>query len=202
MKRLLPILFILGCSSANQFLSRDMINQLRDANAVLTVGEGAQCSGVVVGEHLILTAAHCLMRCEEPTVMIRIAGVGTDAAPLRCDVENDIGLIRTERRLPNPRWLASTPAVVGDLVYTVGNPILPGGISIGLVSMGLVSGHDGNQMVLGLFVMPGSSGGAVYNSKGQVVGVVVSMIMTVMGPVVGVAYATPLGPIRKLIEGE
>jgi hypothetical protein len=90
------------------------------------------------------------------------------------DKVRDLALLNVEATAPTLRLADSGPAEVGDNVYAVGNPE---GLE-GTFSQGLISGirHLGSDSILQITapISPGSSGGPVLNSNGQVVGIAVS----------------------------
>jgi hypothetical protein len=132
-------------------------------------------SGFFVAEHVIATNFHVIRgaakgygRLVGHKVGFSITGV------VGIDKDRDLALLSVDVKAPPLRLANSGPAEVGDNIYAVGNPE---GLE-GTFSQGLVSGirHRGADSILQITapISPGSSGGPVLNSKGEVVGVAVS----------------------------
>lgn len=144
------------------------------APAVVGVGRGG--SGVVLGEGIVVTNAHNL-RGEEVTV--RFAdGRQEKATAAGVDAEGDLAVLRVDTGGLTPLSLAETEVVAGTAVVALANP---GGWGV-RSSFGMVSAVDvsfrgpGGRVVTGAFehsapLVRGSSGGAVVDAAGTVVGI-------------------------------
>jgi len=96
---------------------------------------------------------------------------------------HDLALLHTEDKLPTnitASKLACNDPERGDTVYAVGNPLgIYGTVTKGIVTTRLYNAlHENvNTKVMGTdaAVEHGASGGAVYNEKGEIVGVVSAM---------------------------
>jgi S1-C subfamily serine protease len=133
-------------------------------------------SGFVVGEGIIATNLHV------------IEGANSGYAKLvgqkdKLDISGIIGIDRThdlvllsvkEARAPALPFGESGAVAVGDGVFVVGNPYgLEGTFSEGIVS-GLRSLGRDSLLQITAPISPGSSGGPVLNSRGEVIGVAVA----------------------------
>lgn len=144
----------------------------------------ATCSSVL-WENRILTAAHCI-RTKDNTGYHYIQN-GRRVIKLRVVKQNnarDLALLEPEAPVARGAELGDTPEI-GDKVYLVGNPagypglVIPGFI-IAIRTMRFYDGCEPNQ-VYGTTVQEilhhtatsyaGMSGGALFNERGQIVGI-------------------------------
>ena len=130
----------------------------------------------------IMTALHVVKNATRITVTFA-DGTTSPATIKSADATNDIAVL-TPKRLPTvviPAVLGGG-AIVGDEAFAVGNPL---GL-VGSLSAGVISGVDrtfspaGGPKLSGLIqfdaaVNPGSSGGPLLNTKGQVIGIVTGL---------------------------
>ena len=122
----------------------------------------------------------------------------------------DIGLVQVKAKLPNTLTtkVACEPPQRGDTVFAVGNPFV---VLYATLSKGIVSSTDRNYEMLGINeygtnhpmtqftapIAPGSSGGALLNEDGDLVGV------TVRGGVQGtVGLAVTLSDIKTFLADQ
>jgi len=106
----------------------------------------------------------------------------------------DLALIKTSDYLPEPLKLADTSVVKGDPVAVIGSPL---GF-IESVTAGIVSSMErGDVFQLDAPINPGNSGGPVINTKGELVGVAVSKIMS---PAEGMGFAIKLEAVKDFLR--
>lgn len=190
------VLFSCDCAHMGQFLSRDMVKQLHKANVRLSNSTGF-CSGVIVGEDTILTAAHCTKGCAEKNMAVSHYNGATTADSWKCDLENDVALVKTKDKLRGGMRVGK-PAKTGDPIYVVSNPVIFGPLQ-DFTTIGMVATRIGNMLFLTALVRGGSSGGAVYNMDGEIVGIIVGIPTGPGGEVPGSAIATSIEPINGLM---
>ena len=193
-----------------------------DILSVLPIGNmSASGSGLVV-ESLshstyILTADHVCRMSDTEIVEVRTPGgiaqvVMSQTTVLRTidyygniriaqfyssDEENDVCLIRTRGTWGKPVPIAESLPEIGEKVYNVAAPL--GVFSPGMVPMfeGSYSGHDSSQRhYYSLPARPGSSGSAIINSRGEVVGVLHSAFRGLEH----MAICSSLISVRELME--
>lgn len=149
---------------------------------VRTVQDDRQGTGsafAVARDGLLVTAAHVVRRAERVTVELEI-GRRHPARVVGYDARRDVALLRVDARdLPFLRLAEPVALQVGEPVAVIGNPrgrpkVLTTGVllDVGLTLPGLVPGI---LIRVSAPVAPGSSGGPVLNSRGEVIGVVVAV---------------------------
>jgi S1-C subfamily serine protease len=148
----------------------------------------------------ILTALHVVQGASEIRVTFA-EGTVSAARVVGSDPTHDIAVLATER-LPAviiPAVLGPTPQI-GDEVFAVGNPLgLVGSLSAGVVSgldrtFKLGDGRTFSGMIqFDAAVNPGSSGGPLLNTKGQVIGIVTGLANPAgTDNFAGIGFAVPI----------
>jgi S1-C subfamily serine protease len=148
----------------------------------------------------ILTALHVVQGAS--VIKVTFAdGTTSTASIATSDPDNDIAVL-TAGRLPAvivPAVLGPGPQV-GDATFAVGNPL---GL-VGSLSAGVISGLDrtfkvGNGRTLSGMIQfdaavnPGSSGGPLLNTKGQVIGIVTGLANPAgTDNFAGIGFAVPI----------
>ena len=122
------------------------------------------------------------------------------------DAKNDIALLKIEvnEDLPFISFSDSDNVKIGEWVLAVGNPYnLTSTVTAGIVS---AKGRDlqGNQDVDSFIqtdaaVNPGNSGGALVNTRGELVGINTA-ISSRTGSFVGYSFAVPSNIAKKIID--
>lgn len=166
------------------------------------VGTG---SGVIITEDgYIVTNNHVIENASELEVTLnnnktyKAKLVGTDS-------KMDIALLKvdTKDKLPFATFGNSDDIKVGEWVLAVGNPYnLTSTVTAGIVSAKARNlSKDGLQSFIqtDAAVNPGNSGGALVNTKGQLIGIN-TMITSMTGSYVGYSFAVPSNITRKIIE--
>ncbi|MCK7468474.1 MAG: S1C family serine protease [Desulfosudis oleivorans] len=94
------------------------------------------------------------------------------------DPENDIAIIKVEGKdYPNVRIGDANKAQVGEKVYVIGSPQgLENTISEGILSGIREVDRDAKILQMTAAISPGSSGGPVFNSRGEVIGIATFLI--------------------------
>ena len=158
-------------------------------------------TGVIVDtQGDILTALHVVQGASE--IKVTFADGTTSAASIAAsDPTHDIAVLAAGR-LPAvivPAVLGPSPQI-GDEVFAVGNPL---GL-VGSLSAGVISGLDrtfklGNGRTLSGMIQfdaavnPGSSGGPLLNTKGQVIGIVTGLANPAgTDNFAGIGFAVPI----------
>ncbi|MEL1243921.1 trypsin-like peptidase domain-containing protein [Flavobacterium sp. DGU11] len=166
------------------------------------VGTG---SGVIITEDgYIVTNNHVVQNASELEVTLnnnqsyKAKLVGTDS-------KMDIALLKVETKdkLPFATFGNSDDIKVGEWVLAVGNPYnLTSTVTAGIVSAKARNlSKDGIQSFIqtDAAVNPGNSGGALVNTRGELIGIN-TMISSMTGSYVGYSFAVPSNITRKIIE--
>ena len=168
------------------------------------VGTG---SGVIISEDgFIVTNNHVIDGASDLEVTLnnqkkyKAKLIGTDP-------ENDIALLKidADMKLPYIPFANSDALKIGEWVLAVGNPYnLTSTVTAGIVS---AKGRDlkGNGNITDSFIQtdaavnPGNSGGALVNTRGELVGINTA-ITSKTGSFVGYSFAVPSNIAKKVIE--
>jgi len=162
-------------------------------------------SGVIItADGYIVTNNHVIQNASELEVTLnnnksyKAKLVGTDS-------KMDIALLKvdTKEKLPYATFGNSDDMKVGEWVLAVGNPYnLTSTVTAGIVSAKARNlSKDGLQSFIqtDAAVNPGNSGGALVNTRGELIGIN-TMISSQTGSYVGYSFAVPSNIARKIIE--
>ncbi|HRE77311.1 MAG TPA: trypsin-like peptidase domain-containing protein [Flavobacterium sp.] len=162
-------------------------------------------SGVIISEDgYVVTNNHVIQGATE--LEITLNNKKTYPAKLiGTDSKMDIALLKveTDEKLPYAVFADSDQVKVGEWVLAVGNPYNLNST----VTAGIVSAKARNLDTSGIqsfiqtdaVVNPGNSGGALVNTRGELVGIN-TMISSNTGSYVGYSFAVPSNITRKIIE--
>ncbi|ROS43688.1 S1C family serine protease [Amycolatopsis thermoflava] len=181
---------------------------LAQASVVKILTAGGNGSGVVYGaDGLILTNEHVVRGAQ--AVQVAFADGQRVPGTIRAvDVVTDLALVQVARTgLPPARFQPQLPAV-GELVVVIGSPLgFENSVTAGVVS-GLHREIPGSaaetQALVDLIqtdapISPGSSGGAVFNAAGEVVGISEAYIPPQAGAV-SLGFAIPAATAVDVTE--
>jgi serine protease Do len=170
----------------------------------------ASGSGVVFRDDgYLLTNAHVVEGADQITAVLADASELTGEV-VGADPLTDVAVVKVERRDPFPTAAlgSATELRVGEAAIAIGSPLgLTGGSSVttGVVSaLGReVEGEDGSTLVdmvqTDAAISPGSSGGALLDGSGAVVGITTAIAVSEVGAE-GLGFATPIDIARSVAE--
>jgi serine protease Do len=166
------------------------------------VGTG---SGVIISEDgYIVTNNHVIKGASEIEITLNNKK-SYQAKLIGTDSKMDIALLKidTNEKLPYTVFANSDSVKVGEWVLAVGNPYnLTSTVTAGIVS---AKARDLDTSGIQSFIQtdaavnPGNSGGALVNTRGELIGIN-TMISSMTGSYVGYSFAVPSNIARKIIE--
>lgn len=162
-------------------------------------------SGVIISQDgYIVTNNHVIKGASEIEITLnnkksyKAKLIGTDS-------KMDIALLKinADEKLPYTVFANSDSVKIGEWVLAVGNPYnLTSTVTAGIVSAKARDlGTSGIQSFLqtDAAVNPGNSGGALVNTRGELIGIN-TMISSMTGSYVGYSFAIPSNIAKKIIE--
>lgn len=158
-----------------KFSSAELVNMFDESVVMIMTNRGSG-SGVVIGEDLILTNYHVIEDGTSATIStiyedeIKVKGV------VVANEEADLAIIRTEEPLDllAVEFGYDYEARKGDRVYAIGSPQgLQNTVSTGLIS-NMAYEQGISYIQTNAQIDHGSSGGALFNEYGQLVGITTS----------------------------
>ncbi len=163
-----------------------------------SLGSGffVDASGLIVTNHHVIASASevRVVLADRRTLRARVIGR---------DSRTDLALLRVERA---PRALAAAPLGdsdalrVGEPVIAIGNPFgLGSTVTAGILSAterNLGNGAMGEMLQTDASINPGSSGGPLFNARGEVIGISTAVVENGQG----IGFAIPVNTARGVIE--
>ena len=172
--------------------------------------ETAAGSGIIISEDgYVLTNNHVISGADKITVYVN-PGDGSeeqtyDATLVGSSESNDIAVLKIDATGLNAATFGDSDQIeVGELAVAIGNPM---GQVHGSVTAGIISAVEQeltiddvtiNAIQTDAAINPGNSGGALFDSYGNVIGVVYAKSSSVS--IEGIGYAIPVNNIKELVE--
>ncbi|WP_417740505.1 trypsin-like peptidase domain-containing protein [Rosistilla oblonga] len=163
-----------------------------------------QGSGVIIDRRgCVLTCSHVVENAD--AVFVRTAdGRKLHAEAVICDLQSDIAIIRLEsaENLSEAKLADSDDLSVGDWVVSLASPYdLQRSVSAGIISstQRWVASSPHALIQNDAATNPGSSGGALLNLRGEVIGIIEGALTT-SGAFQGIGLATPINTARDIAE--
>jgi len=140
----------------------------------------------------IITNEHVVGDAKRVNIMFE-SGVELVGEVIRTESLRDVALIKAPLNKAIPMSIARNEALIGASVYAIGSPLAED--LHGTVSSGIISAkrnlQDQPYIQSDVNVRPGSSGGPLLNTKGQVIGITVSG-KTDQGATAGLNFFIPI----------
>jgi len=164
-------------------------------------------SGVLIRDDIILTASHVVANADQ--IMVQFYdGEALEATTTRISRMADVAVITLKKPPSNPQIATlgnSDDVRIGDEVFVVGAPMgLPYSLSRGVISGRHAENNlanDGKSLEFfqtDAAINTGNSGGPMFNYKGEVIGIV-SSILTRSGGFEGIGFAATSNVSRALL---
>ena len=171
--------------------------------------ETAAGSGVIISEDgYVLTNNHVISGADKITVYVN-PGDGSEeqayeATLVGSSESNDIAVLKIDATGLNAATFGDSDQIeVGELAVAIGNPM---GQVHGSVTAGIISAVEQeltiddvtiNAIQTDAAINPGNSGGALFDSYGNVIGIVYAKSSSVS--IEGIGYAIPVNNIKELV---
>ncbi len=158
---------------------------------------------IIAADGLVVTNNHVIEGADEIAVILD-DGTRLPATLRGQDAKTDLALleIKAGRPLSYISWGESEAARVGDWVVAVGNPFgLGGTVTVGIISArgrDIQSGPFDDFIQIDAPINRGNSGGPLFDTQGQVIGVNTA-IYSPNGGSVGIGFAVPASLARSII---
>ena len=173
--------------------------------------ETAAGSGIIISEDgYILTNNHVISGADKITVYVNSGEEGEEeqtyeATLVGSSENNDTAVLKIDAKGLNAATFGDSDQLeVGELAVAIGNPM---GKVHGSVTAGIISAVEQeltiddvtiNAIQTDAAINPGNSGGALFDSYGNVIGVVYAKSSSVS--IEGIGYAIPVNNIKELVE--
>ena len=173
--------------------------------------ETAAGSGIIISEDgYILTNNHVISGADKITVYVNSGEDDAEeqtyeATLVGSSENNDIAVLKIDAEGLNAAAFGDSDQLeVGELAVAIGNPM---GTVHGSVTAGIISAVEQeltiddvtiNAIQTDAAINPGNSGGALFDSYGNVIGVVYAKSSSVS--IEGIGYAIPVNNIKELVE--
>jgi len=173
---------------------------------------GSGTGFIITEDGYIVTNQHVVVLADETVTTYYVTVVlPGDTEPVRAEVvgsdtQTDIAVLKvdTDKKLPCVKLGDSDLLQAGELAVVIGNALgsLDDSVTVGVISAPSReinrNGYRVEVIQTDASVNPGSSGGPLINSYGEVVGITNSKIITSTSENVG--FAIPVNAVKKVIE--
>lgn len=159
---------------------------------------------IIDSEGFLVTNYHVIVDATEIRVQLSDGRI-TEPETIGVDAETDLALLRVDLgTLPAIRLGSSAQLRIGDVVLAIGNPY---GLTTS-VTQGIVSATGRGLLNLVTFenfiqtdaaINAGNSGGALINSRGELVGINTAVLAQDRGTE-GIGFAIPVDLVRGVVE--
>lgn len=165
---------------------------------------GAGSGVILTTDGYIVTNYHVVEGAQQITVTLHDDSTYT-ATVVGADQQSDIALLKIDATGLTPAVLGDSDSVqVGEVVIAVGNPMgtLGGTVTDGIVSaLNRDISVEGNEMTLmqtSAAISPGNSGGGLFNTNGELIGIVNAKYSDEDAE--GLGFAIPVNTMKTVVQ--
>jgi serine protease Do len=183
---------------------KQLENQFRGGGQkkkVSSIGSGF----IISKDGLIVTNNHVIEEADEITISLN-DGSKYKAKIIGIDKKTDLALLKInpDRELKFAKFGDSNKARIGDWLIVIGNPYgLGGSVSVGIVSArgrDITNGQSDDFIQTDAAINKGNSGGPIFNSRGEVIGISTAIFSPSGGGNVGIGFATPSTTAMQVVN--
>ena len=180
----------------DSFANRDFDSRRK----ITSIGSGF----IISSDGYIVTNGHVIEDSNDINVNLN-DGSKYKAKMIGIDKKTDLALLKinANRELKYAKFGDSNQARIGDWAIVIGNPYgLGGSVSIGIISArgrDIKNGQSDEYIQTDAAINKGNSGGPLFNSNGEVIGIS-SAIYSPSGGSVGIGFATPSSNAIQIIS--
>ena len=186
--------------SSGQMTIQDLFYGRSSKHPHIGTGSGVIISpdGYIITNNHVINGAHSIAITTNHNKTYEAELIGTDP-------KTDIALLKIEadESLPYTTFADSDNAKIGEWVLAVGNPFnLTSTVTAGIISAksrDLLGGDTQSFIQTDAAVNPGNSGGALVNTKGELIGINTA-ITSQTGNYVGYSFAVPSNIAKKVVD--
>jgi S1-C subfamily serine protease len=166
-------------------------------------------SGIILKDDGIIVTNHHVVANARRIQVTLADGSNWQATVMGSAPHNDLAVIRINPQGHPLQAIAlgdSDKLEIGEKVLAIGNPFgLGQTLTVGVVSMLGRNIRDNGRVMKNLIqtdasINPGSSGGALVNSKGELVGINTA-ILSPTGSSIGIGFAIPVNQVKEVTPG-
>ena len=168
------------------------------------VVEGSGSGVIIKSDGHIVTSNHVIDGARKITVRMK-DGTEYPATIIGQDSNNDLAVVKVDAKgLSAATYGDSGKLAVGELAVAIGNPLgkLGGSVTEGIISaLGRnieINGQTLNLLQTSAAINPGNSGGGLFNSSGELIGVVNSKSGGTY--VEGIGFAIPSNKVKSVVN--
>ena len=174
----------------------------------MTASASVSGSGFVISEDGYILTNYPVIEGARTVKVTAYAGTPYAAAVIGGDEDYDIAVIKVEGTNFQPVVIGKSGSVqIGETVAAVGNPLgeLTFSMSQGIVSCVNrainVDGKPFNMIQVDCSINPGNSGGPLFNSYGEVIGIVSAKYSSYSNTTVeGIGFAIPIDDVLAMVK--
>ena len=206
-------IYIMACSQVVSIKTEvENTGSIFGGNVPGTTTASSGSGFIISSDGYILTNYHVVEAAYRYDLSLVVVLKDTSEYPAKVigfDVNNDVAVIKIEAAGLNPAVIGNSDNInVGQTIYAVGNPFgelvytMTDGIVSAIDRVVSVEGKSINAFQFSAAVNSGNSGGPVYDTNGEVIGIVTAKSMR--NAVEGIGFAIPIndaiGIAAELIE--